>query len=107
MFFRVRAEGSRFWHSTQEELEEVPVPDGVKSIRTRVIEFTGKFEPVQWSCRAPLTNGKLCPRRDRYKVQLYLLYLILSTFNWKLFFIDFNPYSFKGSSYFDNLFSNL
>ncbi|KAJ9579239.1 hypothetical protein L9F63_024655, partial [Diploptera punctata] len=63
----VRAEGSRFWNTTQEELEEVPVPDGVKSIRTRVIEFAGKFEPVEWSCRTPLSNGKLCPRRDRYK----------------------------------------
>ncbi|PSN33567.1 hypothetical protein C0J52_26229 [Blattella germanica] len=62
-----KAEGSRFWHSTQEELEEIPVPEGVKSIRTRVIEFSGKFEPVRWSCRAPLPSGKLCPRHDRHK----------------------------------------
>ncbi|KAF8773733.1 UV-stimulated scaffold protein A like protein [Argiope bruennichi] len=29
--------------------------------------INGKFEPVKWSCRAPLPSGKLCPRRDRYK----------------------------------------
>ena len=29
--------------------------------------FSGKFQPVKWSCRAPLPNGKLCPRRDREK----------------------------------------
>ncbi|PNF21513.1 UV-stimulated scaffold protein A [Cryptotermes secundus] len=63
----VRAEGSRFWYTSLEELEEVPVPDGIPSLRTRVIEFTGKFEPVRWACRAPLPSGKLCPRRDRYK----------------------------------------
>lgn len=68
---RVRAEGSRFWYTSLEELEEVPVPDGVPSLRTRVIEFTGKFEPVQWACRAPLPSGKLCPRQDRYKCPLH------------------------------------
>lgn len=70
---RVRAEGSRFWHSSLEELEEVPVPDGIPSLRTRVIEFAGKFEPVQWTCRAQLPSGKLCPRRDRYKVFTYIV----------------------------------
>ena len=29
--------------------------------------FVGKIEPVKWHCRAPLKNGKLCPRMDRYK----------------------------------------
>ena len=29
--------------------------------------FIGKFEPVKWCCRAPLKNGKLCPRMDRFK----------------------------------------
>ena len=29
--------------------------------------FSGKFQPVKWSCRAPLPNGKLCPRMDREK----------------------------------------
>ena len=33
----------------------------------QVIEFTGTFVPVSWTCRAPLASGKLCPRQDRYK----------------------------------------
>ena len=33
--------------------------------------FIGTFEPVKWSCRAPLRNGKLCPRMDRYKCPLH------------------------------------
>lgn len=35
--------------------------------RLTKIAFVGNFEPVKWSCRAPLINGKLCPRMDRYK----------------------------------------
>ncbi|CAF1031317.1 unnamed protein product [Brachionus calyciflorus] len=33
--------------------------------------FVGTFEPVKWSCRAPLKNGKLCPRMDRFKCPLH------------------------------------
>lgn len=33
--------------------------------------FVGKFEPVKWTCRAPLKNGKLCPRMDRFKCPLH------------------------------------
>ena len=29
--------------------------------------FIGKMEVVKWNCRAPLKNGKLCPRMDRFK----------------------------------------
>ncbi|XP_071455145.1 UV-stimulated scaffold protein A-like [Hetaerina americana] len=43
---------------------EIPVE---LSGTTRVIEFSGKFTPVKWSCRAPLSSGKLCPRKDREK----------------------------------------
>uniref|UniRef100_L7M6Q9 UV-stimulated scaffold protein A C-terminal domain-containing protein n=1 Tax=Rhipicephalus pulchellus TaxID=72859 RepID=L7M6Q9_RHIPC len=39
--------------------------------RERRIEFSGKFEPVKWTCRAPLPSGKLCPRRDRLKCPLH------------------------------------
>uniref|UniRef100_A0A1B6EA27 UV-stimulated scaffold protein A C-terminal domain-containing protein n=1 Tax=Clastoptera arizonana TaxID=38151 RepID=A0A1B6EA27_9HEMI len=63
----VNAEGSRFWASTCDELNEVPVPGGSTSLRTRVIEFTGKFEPITHTCRAPLPSGKLCPRKDKFK----------------------------------------
>ena len=31
----------------------------------------GKFEPVKWTCRAPLPSGRLCPRRDRFKCPLH------------------------------------
>ncbi|XP_049807947.1 UV-stimulated scaffold protein A-like isoform X2 [Schistocerca nitens] len=66
--FCVKPDGARFWSATStDELEEIPVPDGAATLRTRVIEFTGKYEPVKWACRAPLPSGKLCPRRDRYK----------------------------------------
>lgn len=33
--------------------------------------FIGKYEPVKWSCRAPLKNGRLCPRMDRFKCPLH------------------------------------
>lgn len=33
--------------------------------------FVGNFKPVKWSCRAPLKNGKLCPRMDRFKCPLH------------------------------------
>lgn len=52
-----------------DDSEGIPVPDGAASLRTRTIEFTGKFEPVKWSCRFLIASGKLCPRKDRYKVR--------------------------------------
>lgn len=54
-------------------MQEIPVPDGAASLRTRVIEFSGKFEPVKWECRAPMPNGQLCPRKDRVKVHSWIL----------------------------------
>jgi len=59
----VDVERLRFWGGSGREEETILVP-GSDSLQ-RVIEFTGKFQPVKWSCRAPLPNGKLCPRRDR------------------------------------------
>lgn len=41
---------------------------GKARLRERKIDFSGTFEPVRWSCRAPLPSGRLCPRQDRYKV---------------------------------------
>ena len=38
-------------------------------MKTRVIDFSGSFEPVQLTCRAPLPSGSLCPRQDRYTVR--------------------------------------
>ncbi|ODM91767.1 UV-stimulated scaffold protein A [Orchesella cincta] len=68
----VETDGHKFWTPSQDRAGEVfEDPNGIASLRTRVIEFTGKFEPVKWSCRAPLPSGKLCPRRDRYKCPLH------------------------------------
>ncbi|RNA35487.1 UV-stimulated scaffold A-like, partial [Brachionus plicatilis] len=39
--------------------------------RLTKMSFVGNFEPVKWSCRAPLKNGKLCPRMDRHKCPLH------------------------------------
>ncbi|XP_051865195.1 UV-stimulated scaffold protein A [Pristis pectinata] len=36
-------------------------------LKTRYITFAGKFEPVTHKCRAPLPNGRLCERQDRFK----------------------------------------
>ncbi|EDO43019.1 predicted protein, partial [Nematostella vectensis] len=54
------------WASKDFEAEQVFEGDKGSLLR-RTMAFTGKFEPVKWSCRAPLPNGKLCPRRDRVK----------------------------------------
>ncbi|KAF6205498.1 hypothetical protein GE061_019671 [Apolygus lucorum] len=68
----VNTEGGRFWGaSISEEIGEVALPGGSDSLRSRVIEFTGKFEPVTRACRAPLPSGKLCPRHDRQKCPLH------------------------------------
>ena len=40
----------------------------MKDDNNRIINFTGTFEPVTKACRFPLPSGKLCPRKDRYKV---------------------------------------
>jgi len=64
----VETDGHKFWTPAQDRAGEViDDPNGIESLRSRVIEFSGKFEPVKWSCRAPLPNGTLCPRRDRKK----------------------------------------
>lgn len=54
------------WASKEHEGEYV-VGDQKGARPTRMVTFSGSFEPVKWSCRAPLLNGKLCSRRDRVK----------------------------------------
>lgn len=63
----IKPDGHRFWVSSAEDRDEMKDPDGEASIRTRVIEFSGNFQKVKWTCRAPLPSGKLCPRQDRIK----------------------------------------
>lgn len=59
----------KFWETKDDDTEENEALKEVQiaSLRTRKIDFSGKFEPVKWACRAPLPSGKLCPRKDRYK----------------------------------------
>lgn len=34
---------------------------------TQPVALNETFKPVKWVCRAPMSNGKLCPRKDRIK----------------------------------------
>jgi len=62
----VDPERSRFWVSDHREGEVVSV--GSTQI---VSQFAGTSEPVKWSCRAKLSSGKLCPRKDKVKCPLH------------------------------------
>merc|ERR1719361_1659189 len=49
-------DSNRVWGSAPVENEiEIPVSSGMQ----RSIDFSGKFEPVSWTCRAPLPSGRL------------------------------------------------
>lgn len=63
-------DGHSFWTSNavmDTDCNGIIQPGGSEILRTRVIEFTGKFERVDRQCRAPLPSGRLCPREDRFK----------------------------------------
>lgn len=57
------------WKGTSKDDDSVQVQ--ALPFRERRIDFSGRFEPVKWTCRAPLPSGKLCPRRDRFKCPLH------------------------------------
>lgn len=89
----VDVEKLRFWGSGGVSDCEMTVPGS--ELSERVVQFSGKsqaskqlntlasrcdhsfcfpsgtFEPVKWSCRAPLPSGRLCPRQDRVKCPLH------------------------------------
>ena len=53
-----QTDAHRFWGSGLagiDDGDEVTVPGSTS--RERTIDFSGKFEPVKWSCRAPLPSG--------------------------------------------------
>ena len=54
------------WASKEHEGEYL-IGDQEAARPTRMVTFSGSFQPVKWSCRAPLPSGKLCLRRDRVK----------------------------------------
>lgn len=51
--------------------ENVDDPARTAAFVSQPIGLSEEFQPVKWSCRAPMTGGKLCPRRDRYKCPLH------------------------------------
>ncbi|OCT99233.1 UV-stimulated scaffold protein A [Xenopus laevis] len=56
----------RFWASSEVD-EEVESKEFEAMLKTRYITIAGKFEPVKHKCFAPMPNGSLCERQDRYK----------------------------------------
>ena len=54
------------WASKEHEGEYL-IGDQNAARPTRMVTFSGSFQPVKWSCRALLPSGMLCPRRDRVK----------------------------------------
>ncbi|XP_053243750.1 UV-stimulated scaffold protein A isoform X3 [Podarcis raffonei] len=56
----------RFWAPSEME-EEVENKEVAEMLKSRCITFAGKFEPVKHKCRAPMPNGGLCERQDRFK----------------------------------------
>ncbi|KAM6447860.1 UV-stimulated scaffold protein A isoform 1-T1 [Liasis olivaceus] len=56
----------RFWAPSEVE-EEVENKDISEMMKSRYITYAGKFEPVKHKCRAPMPNGGLCERQDRFK----------------------------------------
>uniref|UniRef100_A0AAX7TH64 UV-stimulated scaffold protein A n=1 Tax=Astatotilapia calliptera TaxID=8154 RepID=A0AAX7TH64_ASTCA len=56
----------QFWVPAEVE-EEVENEELLAESRSRYISFPGSFVPVSHFCRAPLGDGKLCQRQDRFK----------------------------------------
>ncbi|KAH0624417.1 hypothetical protein JD844_031833 [Phrynosoma platyrhinos] len=63
----------RFWAPNEVE-EEVENKEVAEMLKSRYITFAGKFEPVKHKCRAPMPNGRLCERQDRFKEYRELAY---------------------------------
>lgn len=64
---------SQVWTATADlhEQEDVQSTGGILGIATQRINYERTWEPIKWSCRAPLKTGRLCPRRDREKCPLH------------------------------------
>lgn len=63
----VDGERTSVWLNGSRAGQTFVINPGVK----RVIEFSGKFQPVTWRCGAPLPSGQLCPRQDRFRCPLH------------------------------------
>ncbi|KAL7983971.1 hypothetical protein Chor_004511 [Crotalus horridus] len=56
----------RFWAPSEVD-EEVENEELSEMLKSRYITYAGRFEPVTHKCRAPMPNGSLCERQDRFK----------------------------------------
>ncbi|KAL2077111.1 hypothetical protein ACEWY4_026615 [Coilia grayii] len=56
----------QFWVPNEVE-EEVVNEELSAQMKSRCITFAGRFQPVQHKCNAPMPNGALCDRQDRFK----------------------------------------
>ncbi|KAG7166527.1 UV-stimulated scaffold protein A-like [Homarus americanus] len=64
---------SQVWTATPDlhEQEEIQNTGGVLGVATQRVNYERAWEPIKWTCRAPLTSGRLCPRQDREKCPLH------------------------------------
>lgn len=99
--FSTNQDGHSFWSSNSvmdTDCDGIIQPGGSANLRTRVIEFTGKFERVDRQCRALLPSGRLCPREDRFKVNLKKKKKREHSFN-RFSFTSIYSVRFMGASY--------
>lgn len=53
-----------FWVSASQDGDDGPRS---AAMLTQPVALSEEFNPVKWTCRAPMKSGKLCPRKDRFK----------------------------------------
>lgn len=70
-FFSRFDNASRFWVPEKEVDDQNPgCSEEVAALTRRSYTYAGEFVPVKWKCRAPLSDGRLCERMDRIKVNI-------------------------------------
>ena len=58
------------WAAKEKDTDDFNL-ESVRALNPTYHNVPGSFEPVEWTCRAPLPSGKLCPRMDRFKCPLH------------------------------------
>ena len=64
LFFFYRNPVESFWVSASQDGDDGPRS---AAMLTQPVALSEEFNPVKWTCRAPMKSGKLCPRKDRFK----------------------------------------
>lgn len=64
---------SQVWTAAPDlhEQDEMDSTGGILGVATQRVNYELEWEPVKWTCRAPLATGRLCPRKDREKCPLH------------------------------------